>query len=100
MRACFSGPGPSRPSSCCSSSPPSRRPPSAEIVTARPPIVVQSSIRGVALGMTPTEVRGALGAPKASVVTPNPIVGKVRIWRYPGLRITFDGVGRDARCSP
>ena len=66
----------------------------AELVTARAPIVVQSSIRGVALGMTPTEVRGALGAPKASVVLPNPIIGKVRIWRYSGLRITFDGVGR------
>jgi hypothetical protein len=66
----------------------------AEVVTARPPIVVQSSIRGIALGMTPTEVRDELGGPKASVVTPNPIIGKVRIWRYSGLRIMFDGVGR------
>jgi hypothetical protein len=65
----------------------------AEVVTARPPIVVQASVRGIALGMTPTEVRDELGAPKASVVTPNPIIGKVRIWRYSGLRIMFDGVG-------
>ena len=66
----------------------------AEVVTARPPIVVQASIRGVALGMTPAEVREELGGPKSSVVTPNPIIGKVRIWRYAGLRIMFDGVGR------
>lgn len=65
----------------------------AELTAARPPIVVQSSVRGIALGMTPAEVRGALGAPKASFVTPNPIIGKVRIWRYAGLRIMFDGVG-------
>ncbi len=38
----------------------------------------------------PRRARG----PEASVVTPNPIIGKVRIWRYSGLRIMFDGVGR------
>lgn len=65
----------------------------AEVATSRPPIVVQASVRGVALGMTPTEVRDALGAPSASAVSPNPIIGKVRIWRFPGLRIMFDGVG-------
>jgi hypothetical protein len=64
----------------------------AVTVTARAPIVVQSSIRGVALGMTPAEVRSALGAPAASGVSPNPIIGKVRIWRYAGLRIMFDSV--------
>ena len=58
--------------------------------TLRAPIVVQASIRGVALGMTPAEVRSALGAPAGSGVSPNPIVGKVRVWRYPGLRIVFD----------
>ncbi|HMS62779.1 MAG TPA: hypothetical protein PKD63_10905 [Solirubrobacteraceae bacterium] len=67
-------------------------PAASALVAARPPIVVQASIRGVALGMTPTEVRSALGAPTASAVTPNPIIGKVRIWRYPGLRIMFDSV--------
>lgn len=58
--------------------------------TLRAPIVVQASIRGVALGMTPAEVRSALGTPAGSGVSPNPIVGKVRVWRYPGLRIVFD----------
>jgi len=61
-------------------------------VSPRAPIVVQASIRGVALGMTPAEVRSALGAPAASGVSPNPIIGKVRIWRYAGLRIMFDSV--------
>ena len=61
-------------------------------VAARPPIVPQASIRGVALDMTPSEVRSRLGAPSASGVSPNPIIGKVRIWRYPGLRIVFDSV--------
>jgi hypothetical protein len=65
-----------------------------QVAAARPPIVVQSSIRGITLGMTPAEVRDALGAPTASAVTPNPIIGKVRIWRFPGLRIMFDGDGR------
>ena len=60
------------------------------VLSPRAPIVVQSSIRGVALGMTPAEVRTALGAPVASGVSPNPIIGKVRIWRYAGLRIMFD----------
>lgn len=67
-------------------------PSAVAMVAARPPIVVQASIRGVALGMTPAEVRDALGAPTASAVTPNPIIGKVRIWRYAGLRIMFDSV--------
>lgn len=61
-------------------------------VSARPPIVPQSSIRGVSLAMTPSEVRSRLGAPSASGISPNPIIGKVRIWRYPGLRIVFDSV--------
>ena len=61
-------------------------------VTARPPIVPQASIRGVALDMTPSEVRSRLGAPSASGISLNPIIGKVRIWRYPGLRIVFDSV--------
>ena len=61
-------------------------------VAPRAPIVPQASIRGVALGMTPSEVRAALGAPTASGVSPNPIIGKVRIWRYAGLRIMFDSV--------
>ena len=65
---------------------------SAADVTARPPIIPQASIRGVSLDMTPSEVRSRLGAPSASGVAPNPIIGKVRIWRYPGLRIVFDSV--------
>ena len=65
---------------------------SAADVAARPPIVPQASIRGVSLDMTPSEVRSRLGAPSASGISPNPIVGKVRIWRYPGLRIVFDSV--------
>ena len=54
---------------------------SAADVAARPPIVPQASIRGVSLDMTPSEVRSRLGAPSASGISPNPIVGKVRIWR-------------------
>ena len=65
---------------------------SAADVAARPPIVPQSSIRGVALDMTPSEVRAQLGAPSASGISLNPIIGKVRIWRYSGLRIVFDSV--------
>ena len=65
---------------------------SAADVAARPPIVPQASIRGVTLDMTPSEVRSRLGAPTASGISPNPIIGKVRIWRYPGLRIVFDSV--------
>jgi hypothetical protein len=51
---------------------------------------VQSSIRGVALGMTPADVKDELGRPGSSAVSPNPGLGKVRVWRYPGLRIVFD----------
>jgi hypothetical protein len=58
----------------------------------RKPIVVQSSIRGVALGMTPAEVRSKLGAPASTRVDLSPIIGKIRIWRYHGLRISFDSV--------
>ncbi len=64
----------------------------APATAARPPMVPQASIRGIALGMTPADVRTRLGAPAASGVSPNPIIGKVRIWRYSGLRIVFDGV--------
>ena len=53
MRACFCGPGPSRPFSCCSLAAVAAVPAVAQVATARPPIVVQSSIRGIALGMTP-----------------------------------------------
>ncbi len=64
----------------------------ATTTTARPPLVPQASIRGVALGMTPVEVRARLGAPAASGINLNPIIGKVRVWRYSGLRIVFDSV--------
>jgi hypothetical protein len=42
--------------------------------------------------MTPADVRSALGAPQGSGISPSPILGKVRIWRYAGLRISFDSV--------
>ena len=58
----------------------------------RKPIVVQSSIRGVALGMTPNEVRSQLGPPASTRVETSPIIGKIRLWRYHGLRISFDSV--------
>lgn len=59
---------------------------------ARKPIVVQGSIRGVALGMTPAEVRSQLGPPASTRVDLSPIIGKIRVWRYHGLRISFDSV--------
>lgn len=61
-------------------------------VTARKPIVVQSSIRGIALGMTPAEVRAQLGQPASTRIERSPITGRIRIWRYHGLRISFDSV--------
>ena len=57
-------------------------------------LVPQKSIRSVQLRMSPAEVRAALGrAPDAGATTPHPILGKVRVWRFGALRITFDGTG-------
>lgn len=64
----------------------------APAAAPRKPIVVQGSIRGVALGMTPSEVRARLGPPASTRVEMSPIVGKIRIWRYHGLRVSFDSV--------
>lgn len=64
----------------------------APALTPRTPIVVQGSIRAVALGMTPAEVRSRLGRPASTRVESSPIIGRIRIWRYHGLRISFDSV--------
>ena len=68
-------------------------PPAGASVAAQRPVIPQVSIRGVRPGMTPAEVRSAVGrAPDGSSTAPHPILGRVRVWRFGGLRVGFDGV--------
>lgn len=78
--------------SCLLAAGPGAAPAASPALTPRTPIVVQGSIRAVALGMTPAEVRSRLGRPASTRVESSPILGKIRIWRYHGLRVSFDSV--------
>ena len=53
-------------------------------------IVPQRGIAGVRLEMTKAQVRAVLGAPAAVVHGSNDF-GSFTIYRYPGLRVTFQG---------
>lgn len=65
--------------------------------TAAADIDLQRGIAGVNLGMTPDAAREVAGAPSKFATRTNPIIGKVREWRW-GLTIaTFDGTGADAK---
>jgi hypothetical protein len=58
--------------------------------TASAAIVPQRGIAGVRLEMTKAQVRAARGTP-ASVVHGSNDFGSFTIYRYPGLRVTFQG---------
>jgi hypothetical protein len=53
-------------------------------------IVPQRSIAGVRLEMTRAQVRAALGAPRSAVHGSNEF-GSFTVYRYRGLRVTFQG---------
>jgi hypothetical protein len=53
-------------------------------------IVPQRGIAGVRLGMTKAQVRATLGAPRSAVHGSNEF-GSFTIFRYRGLRVTFQG---------
>jgi hypothetical protein len=53
-------------------------------------IVPQRGIAGVRLGMTKAQVRATLGAPAAAVHGSNDF-GRFTVYRYRGLRVTFQG---------
>ena len=53
-------------------------------------IVPQRSIAGVKLGMTKAQVRATLGAPRSAKHGTNEF-GSFTVFRYRGLRITFQG---------
>ena len=63
-----------------------------------PPIVVQSSIRGVWLGMDAKRVREVMRKrPDKSRTDSHPIVQRTRTWRFGRLRVVFDGVKSSSR---
>jgi hypothetical protein len=61
--------------------------------SAEAAIVPQHGIRGVAIGMTPAQVRARLGQPVGITLGSNDF-GPWTVFRYPGLRVSFQsGVG-------
>ena len=64
----------------------------ASAAAASAAIVPQRGIAGVRLEMTKAQVRAVLGAPRRAVHGSNEF-GSFTIYRYRGLRITFQGTG-------
>jgi hypothetical protein len=62
----------------------------ATVAAASATIVPQRSIAGVRLQMTKAQVRATLGAPRSAVHGSNEF-GSFTIFRYRGLRVTFQG---------
>jgi len=62
----------------------------ATAAAASAAIVPQRGIAGVRLALTRTQVRAALGAPAAAVHGRNDF-GSFTVYRYRGLRVTFQG---------
>jgi hypothetical protein len=63
-----------------------------------PSVIVQRSIRGVQLGMSPARVREVLDrAPSSSRTDPHPILERTKTWTFGALRVVFDGVKAGAR---
>ena len=59
-------------------------------------IVPQRSIKGVKLGDSLSDVRGRLGKPDAVIFNRNPIIGRVRTYKYGLTYVGFNGAGADA----
>jgi hypothetical protein len=59
-------------------------------------IVPQEGIAGVKIGMTQSEVREVLGAPKTNKRIVNEIAGDLRQWTYGKTTVTFDSTEKDA----
>jgi hypothetical protein len=69
----------------------------AGLITALATVVPQQGMLGVKLGASVSQVQQRLGRPDAFAFRPDPIIGRVRVWRYGRTRLTFDGDGRSAR---
>jgi hypothetical protein len=59
-------------------------------------IVPQQGIKGAHLGDTVTKVRDKLGAPDKVIFTRDPIIGRVRVYRYGLTSVRFGGTTADA----
>ena len=60
-------------------------------------IVPQKSIRGIALGMTVSEVRAAAGAPSSFRTVRDEVLGRSRVWEYGLTTVRFDSTARTAK---
>ena len=66
---------------------------------ARGAIVPQQGIKGVRLGDGVAKVRARLGAPDHVIFTRDPIIGRVRVYKYGLTYVRFDGAGRGAKVN-